>query len=127
MKAKFDELLTSLERDIEYSTSTLLRAETLLRLLKVKKADNKLPNLKKALHSSDNEVNEYNRLVAYGNEIDFAIKILEAFQKDVNFSITPSNRMSKDLSNRYNEIKERLIEIVYKDNPDSSGIFFDII
>lgn len=124
MKAKFDELLTSLERDIEHNTSTLLRTETLLRLLKVKKADIKLPNLNKALHSSENEVNEYNSLVVFVYEIDFAIFILEAYQKELTFIIPPSIEKSNDAPKRHNEIKERLIEIVNRGNPDNSEIFF---
>ena len=105
---------------IEHLRSQHLRTDALLSLLKVAKANIGNINLVNAASSTIGMLNEMDKSELIP-ELDFAIKLLSDFLTSNSYSIViPSNEYSRDYADRFNSIKDKMVEIINRYETDLS-------
>ncbi|HEY5592802.1 MAG TPA: hypothetical protein VIK55_17515 [Paludibacter sp.] len=118
--------LIEIEINIEHQKSPILRAETLLDLLRIEQANlNNIDLLRSTLQGLNEMLSAMNK-VELLSEINSAILILTHYMESGSFSLIalPRNNIDKMDADCFKRLNERLEGIVDKFNNDTA-LFFD--
>jgi len=112
--------LIEIENKLDYQRTPTLRAESALILINIERENLKDINLLKGASQGLTEMFTEMDKVDLLSEYDMAIKILTHFLDNNSFSLVAIQRFGRDQTKLFEEINEKLKEIVFKYDNDSA-------
>lgn len=112
--------LIEIEYKLDYQRTPTLRAESALILINIERENLKDINLLKGASQGLTEMFTEMDKVDLLSEYDMAIKILTHFLDNNSFSLVAIQRFGRDRTKLFEEINEKLKEIVFKYDNDSA-------